>query len=115
MEFLGGGGASAGGTGGGLSFRNGLGGTVADLDGSIILYLASSSSIPGSISLDSTLGTPGIEVTRNSGTSATEIGFFNAVPVGKPTITGSRASGVALQNLLTQLANLGLITDSTTL
>jgi len=43
-----------------------------------------------------------------------QMGFFNTAPVYKPVVTGSRASGAALQNLLTQLANLGLITDSTT-
>jgi hypothetical protein len=42
------------------------------------------------------------------------IGFYNATPITKPTVTGSRATGAALVNLLTQLANIGLITDSTT-
>jgi hypothetical protein len=113
LEFLGGTAASAGGTGGALSFRNGLGGTVADLDGNIILYLASGSSVPGSISLDSTFGTPGIEVTRNAGTSATEIGFFNATPVGKPAPTAS-GTGAVLSSVVTALNSLGLV-DSTAL
>ena len=43
-----------------------------------------------------------------------QIGFFSVTPIAKPTVIGSRATGVALQNLLTKLANLGLITDSTT-
>lgn len=43
-----------------------------------------------------------------------QIGFFGVTPIAKPTVTGSRATGVALQNLLTKLASLGLITDSTT-
>jgi hypothetical protein len=42
------------------------------------------------------------------------IGFFNAFPVGKPTVAGSRGGNAALASLLTALANLGLITDSTT-
>lgn len=42
------------------------------------------------------------------------LGFYNASPVSKPTITGSRGDGTALASLLTQLASLGLITDSTT-
>jgi hypothetical protein len=46
--------------------------------------------------------------------NSTQLGFFNATPVAQPTVTGSRATGAALQNLLTQLANLGLIIDSTT-
>lgn len=48
-----------------------------------------------------------------SGT-APKIGFFGAAAVTKPTVTGSRSDGTALANLLTALANLGLITDSTT-
>jgi hypothetical protein len=43
-----------------------------------------------------------------------QIGFFNATPVTKPIVTGSRATGAALVSLLTQLAALGLITNSTT-
>jgi hypothetical protein len=39
-------------------------------------------------------------------------GFFGATPATKPTVTGSRGGNAALQSLLTELANLGLITDS---
>lgn len=46
--------------------------------------------------------------------SGGSIAFFGGAAVGKPTITGSRGGNVALQNLLAQLAGLGLITDSTT-
>jgi len=42
----------------------------------------------------------------------TGIGFFAAAPVAKPTVTGSRGANAALASLLTALANLGLITDS---
>lgn len=41
-------------------------------------------------------------------------GINGASPLTKPTITGSTAGNAALQNLLTELANYGLITDSTT-
>lgn len=41
------------------------------------------------------------------------IGFFGGTPVGKPTVTGSRGGNAALASLLSQLAALGLITDST--
>lgn len=44
--------------------------------------------------------------------NATGIGFFAATPVAKPTVTGSRGANAALASLLTQLASLGLITDS---
>lgn len=40
------------------------------------------------------------------------LGFFNAAAVTKPTVTGSRGDGSALADLLTELATLGLITDS---
>jgi hypothetical protein len=48
--------------------------------------------------------------TRFNGT----IGFNNTAPIAKPTITGSRGGNAALASLLTELANYGLITDSTT-
>ena len=42
----------------------------------------------------------------------TGIGFFAATPVTKPTVTGSRGGNAALASVLTALANLGLITNS---
>lgn len=42
-----------------------------------------------------------------------KVGFFNASPVAKPTVTGSRGGNAALASLLTALADLGLITNST--
>lgn len=44
--------------------------------------------------------------------NATGIGFFAAAPVAKPTVTGSRGANAALASLLTALAGLGLLTDS---
>lgn len=46
--------------------------------------------------------------------AAPMIGFLGATAVARPTITGSRGGSAALASLLTALANLGLITDSTT-
>lgn len=43
----------------------------------------------------------------------TGMGFFAVAPIAQPTVTGSKASGAALQSLLTELANLGLIVDGT--
>lgn len=43
-----------------------------------------------------------------------DIGFYGAVPIAKPTVTGSKGGNAALSSLITQLANLGLITNSTT-
>lgn len=42
-----------------------------------------------------------------------KLGFYNTPPIAKPTITGSRAGNAALASLLTSLANLGLLVDST--
>jgi hypothetical protein len=42
------------------------------------------------------------------------LGLFSTAPVAQQTVTGSRASGAALTDLLTKLANYGLIVDSTT-
>lgn len=45
--------------------------------------------------------------------NSTGIGFYGTTPIAKPAPTGSRGGNAALASLLTQLANLGLITDST--
>jgi hypothetical protein len=57
-----------------------------------------------------------VELTHGStvkfATNATGIGFFATAPVAKPTVTGSRGANAALASLLTALAGLGLLTDS---
>lgn len=45
---------------------------------------------------------------------AAGIGFYTSAPVAKQTVTGSRGGNAALASALTALANLGLITNSTT-
>lgn len=42
------------------------------------------------------------------------VGFYDTAPIAKPDVTGSRGGNAALASLLTQLAALGLITNSTT-
>lgn len=42
------------------------------------------------------------------------IGFLGATPVVRPTVTGSRGGNAALASVLTALADLGLIVDSST-
>lgn len=44
--------------------------------------------------------------------SAPMLGFFGTSPIVKPTVTGSRGGNAALADLLTELAALGLIIDS---
>lgn len=48
------------------------------------------------------------------GSGASQGAFFGATPISKPTVSGSTGANAALASLLTALANLGLITDSTT-
>ena len=43
-----------------------------------------------------------------------KLAFNGATPITKPTVTGSRGGNAALASLITALAQLGLITDSTT-
>ena len=45
--------------------------------------------------------------------NGTGIGFFGASPVAKPTVTGARKGNDALTNLVSALARLGLVKDST--
>ena len=45
-------------------------------------------------------------------TAAGRLGFYGTTAIAKPAVTGSRAGNAALADLLTELANLGLITDS---
>lgn len=49
----------------------------------------------------------------NGGSDVIKIGFFGVTPAARPTITGSRGGNVALADLLTELASLGLVIDST--
>jgi hypothetical protein len=42
------------------------------------------------------------------------LGFYGTAPITKQTVTGAKAGNVALTNLMTALAALGLLVDSTT-
>lgn len=53
------------------------------------------------------------EDTTNIRVAKNKLGFLGSTPIAKPAITGSRGGNAALASLLTQLALLGLITDST--
>lgn len=65
----------------------------------------------------STFGPGGISISGVGGSLfsvSSGVGFFGAGPITQPTITGSKGGNVALADLLTELANYGLIIDSTT-
>ncbi len=49
---------------------------------------------------------------NNVRANGTGVAFNGTAPIAKPTVTGSRGGNAALASLLTQLAALGLITDS---
>lgn len=67
----------------------------------------SGATLNGSLRLRNAAGTDRIVI------DSTGIGFFAVAPVARQDITGSRATGAALADLLTKLALTGLITDST--
>jgi hypothetical protein len=48
------------------------------------------------------------------GRTGDRIAFYGATPIVKGTITGAKGGNVALANLLTYLASIGILTDSTT-
>jgi hypothetical protein len=76
--------------------------------------VATDASRAGGLSLyacDST-GTDRLGVQVLSDGSQAMLGFYGATPVAKAAVTGSRGANAALASLLTALANLGLITDS---
>lgn len=59
-------------------------------------------------------GLSNVYYSKGGGTIYGDIGFYNAPALAKQTITGSKGGNAALADLLTKLAALGLITDSTT-
>ncbi len=46
------------------------------------------------------------------GTASNKVGFYGSAGATQPTVTGSRGGNAALQSLLTQLASLGILVDS---
>ena len=95
-----------------ISLAAGNGGATSGAGGTVILTAgdAIGASPGGSMVLTAGNGTPngGIRL------ATTLLGFFATAPVAKPAVTGSRGGNAALASLLTALAALGLITDSTT-
>lgn len=82
----------------------GLYNPVASGGGNVYLRAA------GTLALRTSSSTNVVQVNGASGA----LGFFNSAGATKPTVSGSRAGNAALASLLTALANLGLITNSTT-
>jgi hypothetical protein len=81
---------------------------VPNAGGSINLATATLISASDPVPDASTIAALSAAVVHNTG----NIGFYGATAIAKPTVTGSRGGNAALASLLTALANLGLITDS---
>lgn len=127
-HLQGGAGGSTSGTGGNAMVEGGAAATHGD-GGSVLINGGAAASTGGAKTGGSITLTPGalagggadgtVKLKTAGGTTRIEVdstglGFFATAPVAKPTITGSRGGNAALASLLTGLANLGLITDSTT-
>jgi hypothetical protein len=75
---------------------------------------------PGALELStySSAGSTSVLIQASGGAADTitldsdRLGFYGGTPQSKPTVSGSRGGNAALASLLTGLANLGLITDS---
>lgn len=80
-------------------------------------YASADTTATGSFGADASVRAirAGVEAGMKAEVDATSarLGFNGATPIAKPAITGSRGANAALASLLTALANLGLITDST--
>ena len=91
------------GVGQGRIYKANLGTYVEDIQSSSSsLYLGA---------YDGTSVIHGLRLSASGG--APLLGLLGATPITRPAVTGSRSGGAALTNLLTALANLGAITDST--
>lgn len=100
------------------------GGTVTNATGQRILLTNAGGTVTNAIGLDISdinfATTINMSIRTNRGdvrlmsSALDKLGFHGSTPVAKQTVTGSRGGNDALADLLTKLANLGLITNSTT-
>lgn len=134
-----GGASNSGGNGGNLQMLGGnagsntgnVGGTLilagghGDIGGSVQFAGAAGATTPGDmffLSASSDDGTVFGNILFQNADSEVQlqitydnkIAFFGVTPIVQPTVTGSRATGAALVSLLSALASLGLIINSTT-
>lgn len=82
------------------------------MDGTAVNYLAANLLL-GTLTDGMTAG-GSLAVAQDLAHRGTKVGFFNTAPATKPTVTGSRGGNAALASLLTALASLGILIDSTT-
>jgi len=82
------------------------------VDGTAINYLAGNLLL--GTTTDGMTAAGSIAIAKDLAHRGTLAGFYNTAPAAKQTVTGSRSGNAALTSLLTALATVGLITDSTT-
>ena len=87
---------------------------VVDVSANTVQVGAATASDSAKFYVSGKISTSGeLEVNGDLNHDGSNVGFFGTAPTTKPTVTGSRGGNAALASLLTALANLGLITDST--
>jgi hypothetical protein len=92
--------------------------TVDGVGGEVYITAGGGNDAAGTVYLSSRSFSGGTIVALTAGLTAPSgnaaLGFFGESPVGRPVVTGSRGGNAALASLLTALAALGLVTNSTT-
>lgn len=106
--------------------RRSAGGTidpVVELSGNNDLYILATSFLHGLLLASPSRLTLADDVNLVVGTgngskigsaNTQKLGFWGAAPIAQPTVSGSRASGAAVADLLAKLASAGLIVNSST-
>lgn len=86
---------------------------VADTSADTVQIGAATTSDSAKFYVSGKISTSGeIEINGDLNHDGSNVGFYGTAPAAKPTVTGSRGGNAALASLLTALAGLGLITDS---
>lgn len=100
-----------------VQLRSNDGQTVVQIDGPNQAVTVSAGNTAAVVFVDGKDQAVIVQATKNvqiQGNAGGNLGFFNATPVAKPIITGSKGGNAALTSLLQHLAQMGLVTDSTT-
>ena len=96
----------------GHAIRATVGGAVAG--DAVFIDVANAGASGDALRLENIGSGLGLKVASGGAEFSGNMGFFGTTATTKPNITGSRGGNAALASLLTGLASLGLITDSTT-
>ena len=115
--------------GGGMSLADNspYGILIDQTGGGVIQLLAGPSVGAGGIIISSQHGTGGVSISAYDNNTISlvavsgslkvntaNLGFYNATPVAKQTVTGSKGGNAAVASIMAALVALGLVTDSTT-